>query len=346
MKHQDNKENNIDHRCRKDFELNERFRPPFGCLGKEEQKGGKKEKHTQHTHSTMFRAIADIDLFQLETIHDFLRQSPITIEQIRQLFDDNQGQFPLPVQLEQFVLDRLLQSSKRETFRDESLLDLYTSIFHDLLDWSNYTHKQILCIFTLIQGLLCQIEKDRSGKLNESFIHACSILMGGKERKKPVLFNAQQYPQVIDYIVQTIFQHRHLYETLLEEKPLHIEQIEEHRLIDYHVFEQPIFPYPLTEALPVSIHREIILRIPPTPLIRETTDLDQLSRESLATGNEDIPLDLNTMIEQIHGQYPAIPPEQIRQMFAEVSQEYLTEHHENVQQKLREKELALLAKFK
>lgn len=96
----------------------------------------------------------------------------------------------------------------------------------------------------------------------------------------------------------------------------------------------------------MSIHREIILHIPPTPLIRESTDLDQLSRESLATGNEDPQLDLNAIIEQIHGQYPSIPREQIRQMFAEVSEEYLTEHHENVQQKLREKELALLAKFK
>lgn len=183
----------------------------------------------------MFRAIADIDLFQLETINDYLSHSPVSIEQIKQLFEDVEGQFPLAVQLEQFVLDHLLHSSKRETFRDESLLDLYTSIFNDLLRWSNFTHKQIVCLFTLIQGLLCQIEKDRSGKLNEVFIHACSVLMGGKDRKKSVLFNAQQYPRVIDYIVQTIFQHRHLYETLLEEKPLEIEPIEETRSVTFLV---------------------------------------------------------------------------------------------------------------
>lgn len=227
--HQDNRENNIDHRCRKDFELNENNLYSV-ALVENERKEESKEKHIRR-HSNMFQAIADIDLFQLETIHDFLRQCPITIEHLKQLFDDNQGKSPLSVQLEQFVLDRLLHSSKRETFRDESLLDLYTSIFNDLLHEPNYTPKQILCIFTIIQGLLCQIEKDRSGKLNEAFIHACSILMGGKERKKTVLFNTQQYPKVIDYIVQTIFQHRHLYEILLEDKPLHVEHIEEHRSV-------------------------------------------------------------------------------------------------------------------
>ncbi len=171
----------------------------------------------------MFRMISDIDLFQFETINDFLKHSLISIDQIKQLFDDN----PLSIQIEQFVLDHFLQSNARETFRDESLIDFYTSILNDLLHWSNYSHKQIICILTLIQGLLCQIEKKNSKKLNEAFIHACSILMGGKS----ALFNAQQYPKVIDYIIQTIFQHQHLYEILLEEKPQEIEKIEEYRTV-------------------------------------------------------------------------------------------------------------------
>lgn len=51
------------------------------------------------------------------------------------------------------------------------------------------------------------------------------------------------------------------------------------------------------------------------------------------------------MIENLHHQYPTITPEQIRQIFAEISQEYLSEHNENLQHKLREKELSLLTKF-
>jgi hypothetical protein len=179
----------------------------------------------------MFRSISDIDLFQFETINDFLNHSLLSIEQLKQLFDDNQGNFPVSIQLEQFVLDHILQSCKRETFRDESLIDLYTSILNDLLHWTTYTHKQILCILTLIQGLLCQIEKHDSIKLNEAFIHSCSILMGENDQKKLVLFNSQQYPKIIDYIIQTIFQHRHLYEILLEEKPQEIEKIEENRTV-------------------------------------------------------------------------------------------------------------------
>jgi hypothetical protein len=45
------------------------------------------------------------------------------------------------------------------------------------------------------------------------------------------------------------------------------------------------------------------------------------------------------MIDNINRQYPTITREQIRQIFAEVSQEYLSEH------KLREKEISLLSKF-
>lgn len=51
------------------------------------------------------------------------------------------------------------------------------------------------------------------------------------------------------------------------------------------------------------------------------------------------------MIENLHHQYSTITPEQIRQIFAEISQEYLSEHNENLQHKLREKELSLLTKF-
>lgn len=306
----------------------------------------------------MFRTISDIDLFQFERIHDFLKHSLISIEQIKQLFDDNQGHFPLSVQFEQFVLDHILKTNQRETFRDESLIDLYTSILNDLFHWSNYSHKQIICILTLIQGLLCQIEKKNSKKLNEAFIHACSILMGGNEgQKKSVLFNTQQYPKVIDYIIQTIFQHQHLYEILLEDQPQEIERIEENRTvryiciphvslksyslqIDFHVFEEPIFPYPLTEALPLSIYREIILQIPPTP---DASDPDQLSRESLSMttmANEETNLDLNGMIDNIIRQYPDVTREQIQQIFTEVSQEYFSEH------KLKERELSFLTKFK
>jgi len=179
----------------------------------------------------MFRNISDIDLFQFESIHDFLNHSFVSIEQLKQLFDDNQGDFPLSIQIEQFVVDHILKSCKRETFRDESLIDLYTSILNDLFHWINFNHKQIICILTLIQGLLCQIEKTNSNKLNEAFIHSCSILMGGMEQKKMSLFNSQQYPKVIDYIIQTIFQHRHLYEILLEDKPQQIEKIQENRTV-------------------------------------------------------------------------------------------------------------------
>jgi hypothetical protein len=186
----------------------------------------------------MFIAIADINLFQFESINDFLKHSLVSIDQLKQLFEDNQNNLPLPIQLEQFVLDHILQANskvfQRETFRDESLIDLYTSLLNDVLRWSSYTHRQIVCILTLIQGLLCQIEQtDKSNllKLNEAFIHACSILMGGNDNKKSVLFNSQQYPKVIDYIVQTIFQHRLLYGILLDEKPQQIETIEETRTV-------------------------------------------------------------------------------------------------------------------
>lgn len=186
----------------------------------------------------MFIAISDIDLFRLESINDFVTNSLISIEQIKQLFDDNHGSFPLPIQLEQFVLDHILQSNsktfKRETFRDESIIDLYTSILNDLLHWSTYTPKQIVCILTLIQGLLCQIErtnKTNSIKLDEAFVHSCTILMGGNDQKKSALFNTHHYPKVIDYVIQIIFQHQHLYETLLDDKPQQIEKIEENRIV-------------------------------------------------------------------------------------------------------------------
>ena len=191
----------------------------------------------------MFIAISDIDLFQFGSINDFMTNSLISIEQINQLFDDNQGNFPFAVQLEQFVIDHILQSNskvfKRETFRDESIIDLYTSILNDLLHWSTFTRKQIICILTLIQGLLCQIErtnKVNSMKLNEALIHSCSILMDRKDSKKPVLFNSQQYPKVIDYIIQTIFQHQRLYEALLDEKPQQTEKIEENRTVGKNYF--------------------------------------------------------------------------------------------------------------
>ncbi len=100
--------------------------------------------------------------------------------------------------------------------------------------------------------------------------------------------------------------------------------------------------------MPLSIYREIILQIPPTPSLPDATDPDQLSRESFSVttvAHEETAQDLQGMIENIHRQYPNRTPDQIRQLFAEVSHEYLSEHHENVQQKLREKELSLLAKF-
>ena len=45
------------------------------------------------------------------------------------------------------------------------------------------------------------------------------------------------------------------------------------------------------------------------------------------------------MIDQIHGQYPHIARDQLRQLFADVAQEYLSAHE------LRDKELTLLTKF-
>ncbi len=61
--------------------------------------------------------------------------------------------------------------------------------------------------------------------------------------------------------------------------------------------------------------------------------------------NEETNLDLYGMIDNLHRQYPDITSEQIRQIFAEVSQEYLSQHNENIQHKLQEKEISLLAKF-
>jgi hypothetical protein len=51
------------------------------------------------------------------------------------------------------------------------------------------------------------------------------------------------------------------------------------------------------------------------------------------------------MIDNINRQYPNITREQIRQIFVEISQEYLSEYNENIQHKLREKEISLLSKF-
>ena len=186
----------------------------------------------------MFIAIADVNLLQLESVNDFVTRALVSTEQLKQLFEDSQGSAPLPVQLEQFVLDHILKVNshsffKRETYRDESLVDLYTSFLSDLIR-ASYTPKQTICLLTLIHGLLCQIERtDKTNpmKLNEAFVHACSILMGEKTPKKPVVFNANLYPKVIDYIVQIIFQHRRLYEVLLEEKPEETEEIEETRTV-------------------------------------------------------------------------------------------------------------------
>ncbi|CAF4358546.1 unnamed protein product, partial [Rotaria sordida] len=61
--------------------------------------------------------------------------------------------------------------------------------------------------------------------------------------------------------------------------------------------------------------------------------------------NEEPNLDLNDMIDNINRQYPNVIRDQIRQIFAEVSQEYLSQHNENIQYKLREKEISLLSKF-
>jgi hypothetical protein len=199
----------------------------------------------QHHRRVMFIAIADVDLFRLTSIHDFLTFGLVSIDKVKQLFDDNQGKMPLGIQLEQFVVDDILRTNshhfQRETFRDESLIDLYTSFMNDLLQWPSFTHQQIVCVLTLIQGLLCQIERtDQTNrmKLNEALIYSCSILMNNKDRKRSTaLFNAQQYPKVIDYIVQTIFQHRCLYQILLEEKPQEIETIEQTRSV-MNRFEQ------------------------------------------------------------------------------------------------------------
>lgn len=61
--------------------------------------------------------------------------------------------------------------------------------------------------------------------------------------------------------------------------------------------------------------------------------------------NEETNADLNGLIDNLTHQYPNITREQIRQVFTEVSQEYLSEYKENIQSKLREKELSLLTKF-
>ena len=98
----------------------------------------------------------------------------------------------------------------------------------------------------------------------------------------------------------------------------------------------------MTEALPLSIYREIILQISSAT---DGNDPDQFSRESLSVTNEEANLDLNTMIDNISRQYPDVTHEQIQQIFAEVAQEYLSKHNENLQHKLKEQELSLLSKF-
>ena len=98
----------------------------------------------------------------------------------------------------------------------------------------------------------------------------------------------------------------------------------------------------MTEGLPLSIYQEVILKIPPSPSLTDGTDPHQLSRESLEENN----LDLNNITEQILRQYPQMTREQIREMFVEVAENYLTEHHQDIQHQLRERELSLLTKFK
>lgn len=78
--------------------------------------------------------------------------------------------------------------------------------------------------------------------------------------------------------------------------------------------------------------------------VNETTTPDQPTPDS-ASAVDDGHLDLTGLIDSISRQYPNVSREQIQQIFGEVSQEYLTQHNENVQQKLREKETSLLMKF-
>ena len=97
--------------------------------------------------------------------------------------------------------------------------------------------------------------------------------------------------------------------------------------------------------MPASIHREVILKI---PTINETATDDQTTQDSsliTTVTTEEPSFDLVGMIDTISRQYPNVTREQIQQIFAEVSQEYLTRHNENVQEKLREKETSLLMKF-
>ena len=182
----------------------------------------------------MFRKVADVDLLKLENVEDFVRHSILSLDEVNELVNENVQS----VEIEQFVIDHVLRSTlTRETCRDESVLDLYTSIVADLVQWKNLHGKQILCILTIVQGLLCEIERKQRTNLENCFVHACQILMGDG---KGFLFNSQLYPQVVDYIIQLLFQHQHLYEILLDDQPQHIETIEENRTVYITLFQKSI----------------------------------------------------------------------------------------------------------
>lgn len=157
---------------------------------------------------------------KLESAQEFVQNSIVSADKIRELMDEKIQ----AIELEGFVVERL--GVKRETFRDESIVDFYTSIISDLIKWKNLQIRQILSILTVIQGLMCQIERKNS--IVEAFIHSGKILMG---EGKGFLFNSQLYPKVVDYIIEIVFQHRNLYEILLEESPQEVKTIEESRTV-------------------------------------------------------------------------------------------------------------------
>ena len=77
--------------------------------------------------------------------------------------------------------------------------------------------------------------------------------------------------------------------------------------MDFTLFEQPLFPCPLTESLPLSIYNEIILQLPPSPIPND----EQISREpttEIVITTIDDTNNLDRMIDTIIGRFSNIKP--------------------------------------
>ncbi|CAF1271210.1 unnamed protein product, partial [Didymodactylos carnosus] len=202
----------------------------------------------------------------------------------------------------------------------------------------------IICILTIIHGLLCEIQRHPGDiiKLNKAFVHVWDILM--KTKPKP-FFNQYQYSIVIDFIIQTVFQHRILYETILSEKPLH-QDIDEIRTIDHTLFTQKLLPSPLTEAIPLDVYNEIILKLPLVPAenIEDSTQImNNINQDVVKQSNNE---ELEQLADNVAKQFKNVTRENVLKILNEVSGEFMKDLNQDMHEKLKQRERDILEKFK